>query len=219
MFPIRVLVVDDHSIVREGLKALLELEADICVVDESNNAMDAVSKVERCSPDLVLMDLKMPGLSGIEGCRLIKKNNPHIKVVLLTNYEDKEFVHEALKAQADGYVLKNVKKGDLAMIIKTTMQGGAYLDPMVTRKALDSLAAYDDDASPPIEQSKLTQRELQILLEVVAGASNKEIALHNNLSLDTVKSHLKNIYAKQGVRSRSQAIMVAIEQKLISMPV
>jgi len=90
---------------------------------------------------------------------------------------------------------------------------------MVTRKALDSLAAYDDDASPPIEQSKLTQRELQILLEVVAGASNKEIALHSNLSLDTVKSHLKNIYAKLGVRSRSQAIMVAIEQKLISMPV
>lgn len=218
MVPIRVLVVDDHSIVREGLKALLELETDICVVDESNNAMDAVSKVESCSPDLVLMDLKMPGLSGIEGCRLIKKNSPHTKVVLLTNYEDKEFVHEALKAQADGYVLKNVKKGDLAMIIKTTMQGGAYLDPMVTRKALDRLTAYGDETSPSTEQPKLTQRELQILLEVVTGASNKEIALHSNLSLDTVKTHLKNIYTKLGVRSRSQAIKVALEHKLISMP-
>ncbi|MCF8042746.1 MAG: response regulator transcription factor [Desulfarculaceae bacterium] len=218
MVPIRVLIVDDHSIVREGLKALLELEPDICVVDESNNAMDAMRKAEQCSPDLVLMDLKMPGLSGIEACRLIKKNSPHIKVVLLTNYEDKEFVHEALNAQADGYVLKNVKKGDLAMIIKTTMQGGAYLDPMVTRKALDRLAACSDDDSPPADQPKLTQRELQILLEVVSGASNKEIAQHINLSLDTVKSHLKNIYGKLGVRSRSQAIKVALELKLISMP-
>lgn len=218
MEPIRVLVVDDHSIVREGLKALLELEPDICVVEESNNALDAVRKVEECSPDLVLMDLKMPGLSGIEGCRLIKEHSPQVRVVLLTNYDDKEFVHEALKAQADGYVLKNVKKGDLAMIIKTTMQGGAYLDPMVTRQALDRLAARGDDVPAPTDQPKLTQRELQILLEVVTGASNKEIAQHSNLSLDTVKTHLKNIYTKLGVRSRSQAIKVALEHKLISMP-
>ncbi len=216
---IRVLVVDDHSIVREGLKALLELEPEIRVVDESNSALDAVRKVELCSPDLVLMDLKMPGLSGIEACRLIKKSHPQVRVVLLTNYEDEEFVHEALKAQADGYVLKNVKKGDLAMIIKTTMQGGAYLDPMVTRKALNRFAARVESQAPPTDQPKLTPRELQILLEVVAGASNKEIALHSNLSLDTVKTHLKNIYVKLGVRSRSQAIKVAIEQKLISMPV
>ena len=216
---IKILIVDDHVIVREGLKALLELEPEIRVVDESNSVLDAIRKVEECAPDLVLMDLKMPGLSGIEGCRLIKKSHPQVKVVLLTNYEDEEFVHEAMNVQADGYVLKNVKRGDLALIIKTVMEGGAYLDPMVTRKALDHFTAHGDGESPTPDQPKLTPRELQILLEVCAGASNKEIARNSNLSLDTVKTHLKNIYAKLGVRSRAQAMKVAIEQKLVSMPV
>lgn len=219
MNPIKVLVVDDHGIVREGLKALLELEPEVCVVGESNSAMDALRKVEACSPDLVLMDLKMPGLSGIEGCRLIKTSHPRIKVVLLTNYEDEEFVHEAMNVRADGYVLKNVKKGDIAHIIKTVMEGGAYLDPMVTRKALDHFSAHGKSEPSPADQPRLTPRELQILLEVFAGASNKEIALKSNLSLDTIKTHLKNIYAKLGVRSRAQAMKVSIEQKLINMPV
>jgi DNA-binding NarL/FixJ family response regulator len=219
MGQIKILIVDDHVIVREGLKALLELEPEILVVEESNSVLDAVRKVEACAPDLVLMDLKMPGLSGIEGCRLIKKSHPQAKVVLLTNYEDEEFVHEAMNVKADGYVLKNVKRGDLALIIKTVMEGGAYLDPMVTRKALDHFTAHGDGESPTADQPRLTPRELQILLEVCAGASNKEIAQNSNLSLDTVKTHLKNIYAKLGVRSRAQAMKKAIEQKLVSMPV
>ena len=219
MDPIRVLIVDDHDIVREGLKALLELEPEILVVGESNSALDAVSKVEKSAPDLVLMDLKMPGLSGIEGCRLIKESHPQVRVVLLTNYEDEEFVHEAINAQADGYVLKNVKKGDLALIIKTVREGGAYLDPMVTRKALDHFTSRGGGEESTSDQPKLTPRELEILLQVCAGASNKDIASHSNLSLDTVKSHLKNIYAKLGVRSRSQAMKAAIEKKLVSLPV
>ncbi|MCB2227762.1 MAG: response regulator transcription factor [Desulfarculaceae bacterium] len=219
MGPIRVLVVDDHGIVREGLKALLELEPEICVVEESNSALDALAQVERCAPDLVLMDLKMPGLSGLEGCRLIKQSHPKVKVVLLTNYEDEEFVHEAVNVKADGYVLKNVKKGDLARIIKTVMEGGAYLDPMVTRKALGHFTAQADGETAPSRHPRLTPRELQILLEVFAGASNKEIANNSNLSLDTVKTHLKNIYAKLGVRSRAQAMKAAIEQKLVTLPI
>jgi DNA-binding NarL/FixJ family response regulator len=217
MEPIRILIVDDHDIVREGLKALLELEPGIRVAAESNSALDAVRKLEECAPDLVLMDLKMPGLSGLEGCRLIKKSRPQVRVVLLTNYEDEEFVREALNVQADGYVLKNVKKGNLAHIIKTVMAGGAYLDPMVTRKALDYFTAREDDVLAAADQPKLTPRELQILLELCAGASNKEIAQSSNLSLDTVKTHLKNIYAKLGVRSRAQAIKAAVENKLVSL--
>ncbi|MBU2547571.1 MAG: response regulator transcription factor [Proteobacteria bacterium] len=215
---IKVLVVDDHEIVREGIKALLELEPEIRVVAESSSALDAVEKVAHYAPDLVLMDLKMPGLSGLEGCRLIKKSHPRVRVVLLTNYEDEEFVHEAVNVQADGYVLKNVKKGDLAFIIKTVMEGGAYLDPMVTRKALDHFTGHKAGESYAAEPHKLTPRELQVLLEVCAGASNKEIAQNSHLSLDTVKSHLKNIYTKLGVRSRAQAMKAAIEQKLVNLP-
>ena len=219
MDPIKILIVDDHDIVREGLKALLELDPEIRVMAEANSALDAIRKVEEHTPDLVLMDLKMPGLSGLEGCRLIKKIRPQVQVVLLTNYEDEEFVREAMNVQADGYVLKNVKKGNLAHIIKTVIEGGIYLDPMVTRKALDHFPLRENSESSSADQPKLTPRELQILLEVCAGASNKEIALNSHLSLDTVKTHLKNIYAKLGVRSRVQAMNAAIEHKLVSRPV
>ncbi len=211
---IRVLVVDDHVIVREGLKALLELENDIDVVYEAASTMECLEVLDKHCPDIVLMDLKMPGVGGIEAVRLIKQNHPQMKVVLLTNYDDEEYVVEAIEAGADGYVLKDVKKGDLIRIIRLVLEGHAFIDPSVTNKVfrhLKNLGVYEKTFSRPM----LTHRELQILECVVDGKSNKQIAEAVCLSLDTIKSHLKNIYQKLGVSKRSQAVKTAIKEGFI----
>jgi DNA-binding NarL/FixJ family response regulator len=211
---IRVIVVDDHVIVREGLKALLELEDDIRVVFGASSSMECMDTLDAYDPHIVLMDLKMPGVGGIEAARLIKERKPQIKVVLLTNYDDEEYVIEAIKAGADGYVLKNVKKGDLVRILRLVLQGDAYIDPSVTGKVFQQLkgGGLPDPIRP---RTPLSQRELQILESVVNGKSNQQIAQSLYLSLDTVKSHLKNIYQKLGVSKRSQAITCALNERLV----
>jgi DNA-binding NarL/FixJ family response regulator len=214
---IRVLVVDDHVIVREGLKALLELEEDIDVVHEAGSSMECLELLHHCCPDVVLMDLKMPGIGGIEAVRLIKRDHPQIKVILLTNYDDEDYVTEAIKAEVDGYVLKDVKKGDLVRIIRSVLEGHAYIDPSVTHTVFRQLKGSEVHKryhARPV----LSQRELQILECVVEGKSNQEIADAVYLSLETVKSHLKNIYQKLGVCKRSQAINTAIKEGLVHLP-
>ena len=210
---IKVMVVDDHVIVREGLKALLELENDIHVVHEAASSMECLEVIDQHCPDVVLMDLKMPGIGGIETVRLIKQNHPQIKVILLTNYDDEEYVIEAIKAEADGYVLKDVKKGDLVRIIRLVLEGRSYIDPSVTNKAFRHLKLSVSDK--PYSRTILSHRELQILECVVDGKSNQQIAEAVYLSLDTVKSHLKKIYQKLGVSRRAQAINKAIKEGLI----
>ena len=210
---IKVMVVDDHVIVREGLKALLELENDIHVVHEAASSMECLEVIDQHCPDVVLMDLKMPGIGGIETVRLIKQNHPQVKVILLTNYDDEEYVIEAIKAEADGYVLKDVKKGELVRIIRLVLEGHSYIDPSVTNKAFRHLKHSVSDK--PYSRTILSHRELQILECVVDGKSNQQIAEAVYLSLDTVKSHLKNIYQKLGVSRRAQAINKAIKEGLI----
>jgi len=210
---IKVMVVDDHVIVREGLKALLELENDIHVVHEAASSMECLEVIDQRCPDVVLMDLKMPGIGGIETVRLIKQNHPQVKVILLTNYDDEEYVIEAIKAEADGYVLKNVKRGDLVRIIRLVLEGHSYIDPSVTNKVFRHLKHSVSDK--PYSRTILSHRELQILECVVDGKSNQEIAETVYLSLDTVKSHLKKIYQKLGVSKRTQAINKSIKEGLI----
>lgn len=211
---IKVMVVDDHLIVREGLKALLELEDFIGSVYEAESGMACIDALDQYRPHVILMDLKMPGVGGLEVARLIKKDRPHIKVILLTNYDEEEYVLEAIKAEADGYVLKDVKRGDLARIIRLVLEGHSYIDPNVTRKIfhyLKNQAVSAESYSRP----HLSQRELQILECVVDGKSNQEIAEAMCLSLETVKSHLKNTYQKLGVSKRPQAIKIAIMEGLV----
>lgn len=215
---IKVLITDDHAIVREGLKALLDLEEDIQVVGEASSSMECMDAVQKLLPDVVLMDIKMPGVSGIEATRVLKKIYPRIKVILLTNYDDEEYVLEAVKCGADGYVLKDIKKGDLPKIIRTVMKGQAFIDSLVTQKVLNQIK--EDKISEKRKASLyplLSQRELQILEYVVEGKSNKEIAGIVHLSLDTVKTHLKNAYRKLSVHSRPQAIKIAIQQGLVNL--
>lgn len=212
---IRVMVVDDHAIIREGIKALLDLLDGIDVVAEASSGMECLDLVEKANPDVILMDLKMPGIDGIEATRLVKERNPRIKVVLLTNYDEEAYILESIKAHANGYVLKDVKKGDLPKIITGVMQDRAFIDPGVTQKLFHSIrhsaAGEEDTAARPI----LSHREFQILGHIVEGYTNKEIAETIHLSLETVKSHLKNIYQKLDVHNRSQAARVAIRKKLV----
>lgn len=212
---IRVMVVDDHAIVREGIKALLELQEEIDVVAEASSSIECLDGIEKVLPDVVLMDLKMPGIDGIEATRLVKEKWPQTKVILLTNYDDEEYVMESIKAGADGYVLKDVKKGDLFKIIRGVIQDHAFIDPTVTHKLFHSIKQSSTSEAATVSRPILSKRELQILTHIVDGKSNKEVAEAVHLSPDTVKSHLKNIYQKLGVNNRSQAARAAIKGKLV----
>lgn len=215
---IKVLIADDHAIVREGLKALLDLEDDIQVVGEVSSSMEGMDIVQKLRPEVVLMDIKMPGVSGIEATRLIKEIYPNIKVILLTNYDDEEYVLEAIKCGADGYVLKDIKKGDLPKIIRTVIKGQAFIDASVTHKILDQIKKDKILGRRKVPlHPLLSQRELQILEYLVEGKSNKEIAETVHLSLDTIKTHLKKAYQKLGVHTRPQAIRTAVQQGLVNL--
>lgn len=212
---IRVMVVDDHTIVREGIKVLLELQENIDVVAEARSSIECLEGIGEAMPDVVLMDLKMPGIDGIEATRLVKEKYAQTKVILLTNYDDEEYVMESIKAGADGYVLKDVRRGDLPKIIRSTLQNRAFIDPTVTSKLFHSIQQSSTTEETLEPRPVLSQRELQILTHLVEGKSNKKIALAVHLSPDTVKSHLKNIYQKLGVHNRAQAARVAIQGKLL----
>lgn len=212
---IRVMVVDDHAIVREGIKALLDLQEDVDVVAEARSGMECLERIEEALPEVVLMDLKMPGIDGIEATRLVKEKWPQTKVILLTNYDDEEYVMESIRAGADGYVLKDVKKGDLIKIIRGVLHDRAFIDPVVTHKLFHSIKESSTSNETQIPRPVLSQRELEILTHIVEGKSNKNIALAVHLSPDTVKTHLRNIYQKLGVNNRSQAARTAIQGKLV----
>lgn len=211
----RVMVVDDHAIIREGLKSLIGLEDDFQVTGEASSGIDCLNLLEDQSADIVLMDMKMPGIDGIEVTRLIKEKWPRIKVILLTNYDEEEYVVEAIRGGADGFVLKDVKKGDLPKILRTVLDDQAFMDPAVTRRVFHRIKKISTGDSEATVRPALSQRELQILTYVVEGHSNRSIADALFISTDTVKSHLKNIFEKLEVHNRSQAAKVAIREELV----
>jgi DNA-binding NarL/FixJ family response regulator len=212
----KVIIVDDHAIVREGLKSLINHEEDFEVIAEAESGTACLEMLETSIiPDIILMDLKMPGISGIEATRLIKTEYPQLKLILLTNYDNEEYVLEAIKAGADGYVLKDVKKGDLIEILRKNIQDQAFIDPNVTRKLFDHLKNAIGPETPASDRPILTQRELEILAHLTEGLSNKEIADALFISLDTVKSHLKKIYQKLGAQNRSHAAKLAIQKRIL----
>ncbi len=211
---IDVLVVDDHAIIRQGLRSLLELQEDVGGVREACSAMEALERIALQVPDIVLMDLKMPGVSGIEATRLIKDVHPQVKIVLLTNYDDEEYVVEAIKAGADGYVLKNVERGELIRIIRTVLGGQAFVDPSVTQTVFQRLKG-SRAAQAREGEGRLSRRELEILEGLVRGNSNQDMAIALNISVHTVKTHLKKLYHKLQVHTRFQAANRALEEGLI----
>ncbi|HAW60140.1 MAG TPA: DNA-binding response regulator [Actinobacteria bacterium] len=209
MEKIRVLIADDHTLVREGLRAILELAGDVEVVGEAKDGEEAVQKTRELTPDIVLMDIKMPNMDGLEATRLIKKELPQVNVVMLTMYADDEYAREAIKGGATGYVLKNTPRNTLLEILRGIHRGEAFIQPEVTKGLLEEIVR------PASREKILSDREREILQLMADGLTNKEIAKKLFIGLETVKSHARNIFAKLEVSDRAQAVAKGLREHLL----
>jgi DNA-binding NarL/FixJ family response regulator len=201
---LRILIVDDHEVVRMGLRSLVERQPHMEIVDEAATARDAVKKAEHLVPDVVVLDLRLPDTSGIEACRAIKARVPGAKVIVLTSFPDDELLSDAIVAGADGYVLKQVGSDDLLRGLEQVGQGQSLLDPALTKKIFAKMreARRHERAAAFAD---LTEREMQILAEVAEGQTNKEIANALSVCEKTVRNHVSNILSKLYLTSRAQA--------------
>ncbi|TCP58172.1 LuxR family two component transcriptional regulator [Tumebacillus sp. BK434] len=207
---VRVVLCDDHTILRDGLRNLLNSEDDLEVVGEAADGKQAIELVERLQPDVVIMDINMPCLGGVEAVERLTANDPNLRILILTMFNQDEYLFRTMQAGACGYLLKDSPISEVIDAIRTVMQGGSVLHPDQTRKLL---ASYREKDKPDGE--KLSPREHEVLITLVKGLSNKEIAEQLFISETTVKLHISNIYRKLGVKSRSQAIMYAVKEKLV----
>jgi DNA-binding NarL/FixJ family response regulator len=214
---IRVLLCDDQALVRDGFRMILDAEADMEVVGEAREGAEAVDLTKRLLPRVVLMDVRMPGTDGIEATRRILRSGVESRVLILTTFDLDEYVYEALRAGASGFLLKDVTAQQLVEGVRVIAQGEALLAPTVTRRLLERFAPTlpgSDDAPPPA-LSSLTERELEILTQLARGLSNAELGATLYLSEPTIKTHLSNIFRKLGVRDRVQAVIAAYEAGLV----
>jgi DNA-binding NarL/FixJ family response regulator len=215
--PIRILLVDDQRLMREGLRILLELETDLKVVGEAEDGEAGLSAYAELQPDVVLMDVRMPGMDGVEATWRLRERWPNARIMILTTFDDDEYVFEGLRAGALGYLLKDVSGHDLADAVRTVAAGGALIDPSVTRKVVAEFArlappARKLDAGLP---EPLSERERQVLELMAQGFSNREIAQRLSLAQGTVKNYVTTILQKLGARDRTQAAIRARELGLI----
>jgi len=207
--PIKILLVDDHAVVRSGLSKFLMVNKDLKLVGEAGDGEEAVQKVSLYKPDVVLMDLMMPGMDGVTATREIRKKHPNVKVIALTSFAEQNLVQGALQAGAIGYLQKNVTARELGHAIRSAFEGKMTLSPEATQVLANSVA------QPQITGEQLTERERDVLKCMVDGFNNNEIAEKLVISLGTVKFHISNIFHKLGVDSRVEAVKMALEQKLV----
>jgi DNA-binding NarL/FixJ family response regulator len=211
---IRVFIAEDHAIVRKGVRTLLSLEKDIDVIGEAANGREAVEQVSDLNPDVILMDLVMPDLDGIQAIQKIKMDHPDAKVLVLTSFATDDKIFPAIKAGALGYLLKDSDPAELATAIRQVNAGEYSLSPIIARKVLQEL-----NLSPkrPLRDQPLTDREVEVLRMVAQGKSNRQIADELVLSLGTVRAHLSNILGKLHLASRTQATLYALREGLASL--
>ncbi|MGD9048741.1 MAG: response regulator transcription factor [Anaerolineae bacterium] len=203
----RVLIVDDHGIVRQGLRTYLELLDDIEVIGEAGNGLEALAQVRQHQPDVVLMDLVMPEMDGIEATRQVCAISPSTKVIVLTSFADDEKVFPAIKAGAAGYLLKDVSPADLVNAIRAVQAGETHLHPDITKKLVKQLASPKPDREPVLDD--LTPREMEVLRLIAQGMNNRQIALTLSISEKTVKTHVSHILGKLHLADRTQAAIYA----------
>jgi len=211
--PIRILIVDDHEVVRMGLRGLLERNSGFQVVGEAGSADEAVAKALEQPVDVVVMDVRMPGGSGIEACRTIREARPDTKVIMLTSYADDEAVFASVMAGASGYVLKQIGSQELVDAIRTVARGGSLLDPTVTGQLLNRMRNLNTRSSDGIEE--LTEHERNILALIAEGKTNREIAKELYLSEKTVRNYVSSLLGKLGLSNRTEAAAYAVRRQLL----
>jgi DNA-binding NarL/FixJ family response regulator len=214
--PIRVLVADDHHLVRSGLRAMLDVHDDLDVVGEAEDGQAALAAVAELAPDVVVMDIRMPRLDGIEATRRLRSRAGAPQVLVLTTFDLDEYVYEALRAGAGGFLLKDAPPTRLAEAVRTVAAGDALLAPAVTRRLVERFVRTPGpSARQQQDLARLTERELEVLLLVARGLSNAEIAGELFLSEATVKTHVTRLLTKLGLRDRVQAVVLAYETGLV----
>lgn len=217
MEPIRILLADDHTLFRKGIRTILEQMEDLKVEGEAASGQEAITLAQELVPDVILMDIKMPEVSGIEATRHILQENPHIGVILVTMFDDPESVFAGMRAGARGYVLKEAEPEELRRAIDAAQLGEVMLCPIIAEKVLEHFGSDAKPRQPGMPYEQLTQRELQVLQLAADGLSNKEIAQKLVISEKTVKNHIANIFSKLNVNDRTQAILYALRKGLVAM--
>ena len=210
---ITVLIVDDHAVVREGLRAFLELQDGIEVVAEAADGAQAVEQARRFAPRVILMDLVMPELDGVSAMRVLRDQAPESRVIVLTSFLDDERLLPAIQAGAAGYLLKNVEPAELARAVRAADRGEAIIDPSAAARLVNAIA--DNVRAVAVQPEQLTRREREVLELITAGRSNKRIAFELGISEKTVKTHVGHVMAKLGVSDRTQAALLAVREGLV----
>ncbi len=208
MAKIRIMIVDDHEVVRMGMRAVIEPEADLAVVGEASNGAEALAKVGILDPQVILMDVRMEKMSGIEACREIKSQHPNIAILMLTSYTDDDAILSSVLAGASGYLLKNERRAELLRALRLIATGQSLLDETIAKQAMERVAQQAPG-------SELTEREREVLALVARGYTNKQIADALYVTEKTARNHVSHILEKLGLSRRSEAAVYAVEHKLV----
>ncbi|MCA1838871.1 MAG: response regulator [Actinomycetota bacterium] len=211
--PIKVILADDHALIRQGLRAMLETTDEIEIVSEAANGRELVEQAERLRPHVVVVDIRMPEMDGLDAVRRIKKNDPDVKALMLTVHDEESYVHEAIRAGASGYLLKTVSAEELIKGITTVASGKAMLHPVITRHLINEFAEMARGSATPAKQ--LSKREQDVLQLLAYGKSNKEIAKALGIGSQTVKTHVSHIFTKLGAADRTGAVALALRKGLV----
>lgn len=209
----KILLCDDQAVIRDGLEMLLTLEKDFQVVGSAQDGAEAVELATQKQPDLILMDLKMPGTNGIEATRQIHAKFPNMKILVLTTYDDDEWVFDAVRAGASGYLLKDTPRQKIIEAIRGTVEGKSFVDPAIAGKLMNQVASNQKQPTSLLSD-KLTERELDVLRLIAKGFNNNDVAAQLHLSEGTVRNHVSAILEKLGVSDRTQAAVIAIQHGL-----
>lgn len=214
MDTIRILIADDHPVVRAGLSATLRTESDVQIVGEAENGVEVVRRAKELQPHIILMDLKMPELDGVEAMRRIIADNPDIKVIVLTTYDTDEYIFRGIEAGARAYLLKDCSAEELLKAIRTVHRGGSLLEPAIAGKLISRFVELSRQVRDP---DSLTRRETEVLKLVALGVSNRNIAAQLSISDNTVKAHVSNIFGKLQVNNRAEATAEAVRKGIIEL--
>jgi two-component system NarL family response regulator len=216
--PIRVLLADPHALFRRGVRLVLEDEADIVVVGETGDGQEAVDCIVELAPDVVLIDVRMPGVSGIDVTRRVRAVVPSVNIAMLTVSENDDDLFAAVRAGAIGYLLKEVSIEELPEAVRAVARGHSLISPSMATRLLSEFNALSRRVEEPVDAPRLSERELEVLRLVARGLSNKEIATELVIAENTVKNHVRNILEKLQLHSRMEAVMYAVKEKLLDLP-